>query len=114
MLGVLEEGGHTNQNPHQSFQITWTLRNGLTREVLNLTTGIHPPKARQGPADGDATTVPRASNEYSVARLTADAPCHPGRTLPHPGRTLPLGAPVQQEVARESRRPLSYIKKAGM
>ena len=43
VLGVMEEGGHTNQNPHQSFQITWTLRNGLTHEVLNLTTGIHPP-----------------------------------------------------------------------
>ena len=42
-----------------------------------------------------------------MARLTADAPCHPSRTLP-------LVAPVQQEVARESRRPLSYIKKAGM
>ena len=42
-----------------------------------------------------------------MARLTADAPCHPGHTLP-------LVAPVQQKVARESRRPLSYIKKAGM
>ena len=41
--GYWEEGGHTNQNPHQSFQITWMLRNGLTHEVLNLTTGIHPP-----------------------------------------------------------------------
>ena len=43
ILGALGKGGHTNQNPHQSFQITWTLQNGLTREVLNLTTGIHPP-----------------------------------------------------------------------
>ena len=43
ILGALGKGGHTNQNPHQSFQITWMLRNGLTREVLNLTTGIHPP-----------------------------------------------------------------------
>ncbi|XP_069454094.1 uncharacterized protein [Ovis canadensis] len=30
-------------NPHQPVKITWTLWNGLTREVLNLTTGIHPP-----------------------------------------------------------------------
>ena len=49
-----------------------------------------------------------------MARLTAEAPCHPSRTLPHPGRTLPLVTPVQQEVARESQRSLSYIKKAGM
>ena len=53
------------------------------------------------------TAVPRAPNKHSLARLTADAPCHPGHTLP-------LVAPVQQEVARENRRPLSYIKKAGM
>ena len=43
ILGALGKREHTNQNPHQSFQITWTLRNGLTREVLNLTTRIHPP-----------------------------------------------------------------------
>ena len=69
--------------------------------------GLYQTEARHGPADGAATTVPRASNKHSVARLTADAPCHPGHALP-------LVAPVQQEVARESRRPLSYIKKAGM
>ena len=68
---------------------------------------LYQTEARHGPVDGDATTVPRASNKHSVARLTADAPCHPGRNLP-------LIAPVQQEVARESRCPLSYIKKAGM
>ncbi|KAG5213992.1 hypothetical protein JEQ12_009778 [Ovis aries] len=33
ILGALGKGGHTNQNPHQSFQITWTLWNGLTREA---------------------------------------------------------------------------------
>ena len=76
--------------------------------------GLHQTTAQHDPADGDVTAVPRASNKHSMARLTAEAPCHPSRTLPHPGRTLPLGAPVQQEVARESRRPLSYIKKAGM
>ena len=43
----------------------------------------------------------------TVTKLTADAPCHPGRTLP-------LAAPIQQEVARENRCPLSYSKKAGM
>ena len=53
------------------------------------------------------TAVPRAPNKHSMARLTADTPCHPGHTLP-------LVAPVRQEVARESRRPLSYIKKARM
>ena len=37
----------------------------------------------------------------------ADAPCHASHTLP-------LSAPVQQEVGRENRRPLSYSKKAGM
>ena len=42
----------------------------------------------------------------TLTKLTADAPCHPGHTLP-------LAAPVQQEVAREDRRPLSYSKKAG-
>ena len=69
--------------------------------------GLHQTTAQHGPADGDATTVPRASNKHSVARLTADAPCHPGLTLP-------LVAPVQQEVARESQRPLSYIKEVRM
>ena len=69
--------------------------------------GLHQTEARHDPADGTPTTVPRASNKHSVARLTADAPCHPSRTLP-------LVAPIQQEVARESRRPLCYIKKAGM
>ena len=69
--------------------------------------GLHQTTAQHGPADGDATAVPRASNKHSVARLTADTPCHPGRTLP-------LVAPVQQEVARESQRPLSYIKEVRM
>ena len=30
-------------NPHQSVRITWKLQNGLTREMLNSTTTIHPP-----------------------------------------------------------------------
>ena len=63
--------------------------------------------AQYSPADGVATGVPRASNKHSVTKLTAGAPCHPGHTLP-------LATPIQQEVARENRRPLSYNKKAGM
>lgn len=69
-----------------------------------LAFGLYQTTAQHGPADGAATAVPRASNKHSVTKLMADAPCHPGRTLP-------LAAPVQQEVAREDRRPLSYIKK---
>ena len=30
-------------NLHQPVKITWKLQNGLTREVLNSTTAIHPP-----------------------------------------------------------------------
>ena len=30
-------------NPHQPVKITWKLQNGLTREMLNSTTAIHPP-----------------------------------------------------------------------
>ena len=44
---------------------------------------------------------------HTLTKLTADAPCHPSHTLP-------LAAPVQQEVARENRCPLSYSKKAGV
>ncbi|XP_065776006.1 uncharacterized protein [Muntiacus reevesi] len=69
--------------------------------------GLYQTTAQHGPADGVATAVPRASNKHSVTKLAADAPCHPGHTLP-------LAAPVQQEEARENRRPLSYSKKAGM
>ena len=35
VLGVLEKGGYTNQNPHQPFQVTWILKNGETYEELN-------------------------------------------------------------------------------
>ena len=30
-------------NPYQPIRITWNLQNGLTREMLNSTTAIHPP-----------------------------------------------------------------------
>ena len=33
-------------NLHQPVKITWKLQNGLTREVLNSTTAIHPPNTR--------------------------------------------------------------------
>ncbi|XP_052494354.1 MLV-related proviral Env polyprotein-like [Budorcas taxicolor] len=42
VLGVLERGGHTNQNPHQPFQVTWILKNGETYEELNWTTATQP------------------------------------------------------------------------
>ena len=32
-----------SMNPHQPIRITWKLQNGLTREMLNSTTAIHPP-----------------------------------------------------------------------
>ena len=35
--------GVASVNPHQPVKITWKLQNGLTREVLNSTTAIHPP-----------------------------------------------------------------------
>lgn len=43
MVAVLFNPGTANSNLQQPARITWTLRNGLTHEVLNLTTGIHPP-----------------------------------------------------------------------
>ena len=42
ILGVLEKGGNTNQNPHQPFQVTWILKNGETYKELNLTTATQP------------------------------------------------------------------------
>ena len=42
VLGVLEKGGYTNQNPHQPFQVTWILKNGETYEELNRTTATQP------------------------------------------------------------------------
>ena len=68
--------------------------------------GLYQTEARHGPADGAATTVPRASNKHSVARLTADAPCHPGHALP-------LVAPVQQEVAERVGAPCPLSKRLG-
>ncbi|XDB51726.1 hypothetical protein ABFV05_005342 [Capra hircus] len=38
--------GVASVNPHQPVKITWKLQNGLTREVLNSTTAIHPPNTR--------------------------------------------------------------------
>ena len=38
--------GAASVNPHQPVKITWKLQNGLTREVLNSTTTIHPPNTR--------------------------------------------------------------------
>ena len=43
MVAVLFDPGTAGPNPHQPARITWMLWNGLTHEVLNLTTGIHPP-----------------------------------------------------------------------
>ena len=68
--------------------------------------GLHQTTAQHDPADGDATAVPRASNKHSVARLTADAPCHPGHALP-------LVAPVQQEVAERVGAPCPLSKRLG-
>ena len=68
--------------------------------------GLHQTEARHDPADGTPTTVPRASNKHSVARLTADAPCHPGHALP-------LVAPVQQEVAERVGAPCPLSKRLG-
>ena len=42
VLGVLEKEGHTNQNPHQPFQVTWILKSGETYEELNRTTATQP------------------------------------------------------------------------
>ena len=42
LVALLLHSGTAGANPHQPAKITWTLRNGLTREVLNLTTGIPP------------------------------------------------------------------------
>ena len=43
LVTILLDPGATNGNPHQPVKITWKLQNGLTREVLNLTSGTHPP-----------------------------------------------------------------------
>ena len=41
-VALLLYSGTAGANPHQPAKITWTLRNGLTHEVLNSTTGIPP------------------------------------------------------------------------
>ena len=43
LVAVFLDPGTASANPHQPAKITWKLRNGLTPEVLNSTTGIHPP-----------------------------------------------------------------------
>ena len=43
LVAVFLDPGTASANPHQPTKITWKLRNGLTPEVLNSTTGIHPP-----------------------------------------------------------------------
>ena len=42
LVALLLHSGTAGANPHQPAKITWTLRNGLTHEVVNSTTGIPP------------------------------------------------------------------------
>ena len=43
MMAGLLNPGTASTDPHQPVKITWRLQNGLTQEVLNTTTEIHPP-----------------------------------------------------------------------
>ena len=43
LVTILLDPGATSGNPHQPAKITWKLQNGLMQEVLNSTSGIHPP-----------------------------------------------------------------------
>ena len=42
LVALLLHSETAGANPHQPAKITWTLRNGLTHEVLNSTNGIPP------------------------------------------------------------------------
>ena len=43
LVTILLDPGATHDNLHQLAKITWKLQDGLTREVLNLITEVHPP-----------------------------------------------------------------------
>ena len=43
LVTILLDPGATHDNPRQPAKITWKLQDGLTREVLNLITEVHPP-----------------------------------------------------------------------
>ena len=49
MMAGLLDPGTASTDPHQPVKITWRLQNGLTREVLNTTTEIHPPNTTWWP-----------------------------------------------------------------
>ena len=69
-------------NPHQPIKITWKLQNGLTREVLNSTTAIHPPNTWQPDLYFDLKTmvnVPWARG-YLREQGSGHAQAHPGMT----------------------------------
>ena len=42
-MAALIDPGATSHNPHQPAKITWKLNDGQTHELLNETSGIHPP-----------------------------------------------------------------------
>ena len=42
-MAALINPGAASHNPHQPAKITWKLNDGQTQELLNETSGIHPP-----------------------------------------------------------------------
>ena len=46
LMAALIDLGATSHNPHQPAKITWKLNDGQTHELLNETSGIHPPNTR--------------------------------------------------------------------
>ena len=74
--------GVASVNPHQPVKITRKLQNGLTREVLNSTTAIHPPNTWQPDLYFDLKTmvnVPWARG-YLREQGSGHAQTHPGMT----------------------------------
>ena len=43
LMAALIDPGATSHNHHQPAKITWKLNDGQTHELLNETSGIHPP-----------------------------------------------------------------------
>ena len=43
LMAALMDPGATSHNPPQPAKITWKLKDGQTHELLNETSGIHPP-----------------------------------------------------------------------
>ena len=43
LVTILLDPGATHNNLHQPAKITWKLQDGLTQDVLNLITEVHPP-----------------------------------------------------------------------